>query len=262
MPDRPDIAYLYDGSFPGFFCCVFESFLRKEIPAAILAYEEPQGILYGTRDIETDMEKAKRVMRSIPRKISGEAMGLVRLSFLSCMEERELRILRFLRLGYQIGPRVTGMLTHDAVAPLERAARYVLNEREKYLGFVRFSDYDGALVSVIEPQNNLLPLLKNHFCDRLSGETFLIYDKTHRQALLHQKGQSGILPLDSLDLPDTGREELAFRALWRRFYDTVAVEGRINSKGRMTHMPKRYWNRLTEFQTDAPVQRTLPEEPG
>ena len=50
--------------------------------------------------------------------------------------------------------------------------------------------------------------------------------------------------------------ELDYRRLWRRFYDTIAIEERRNPKCRMTHMPKRYWNTMTEFLTDpAPAGR-------
>ncbi|WP_417104421.1 DUF4130 domain-containing protein, partial [Hominenteromicrobium sp.] len=42
-------------------------------------------------------------------------------------------------------------------------------------------------------------------------------------------------------------EEEKFRAMWRTFYDTVGIEGRRNDLCRRTHMPKRYWNRMTEM---------------
>ena len=39
MPPRKlhdaDVVYLYDGSFEGFLCCVFESFAQHEIPFAV-----------------------------------------------------------------------------------------------------------------------------------------------------------------------------------------------------------------------------------
>jgi len=51
-----------------------------------------------------------------------------------------------------------------------------------------------------------------------------------------------------MDAP--GSTERFYRDLWRRFYDTIAIEGRYNPKLRMTHMPKRYWGTMTEFQED------------
>lgn len=254
MHYRTDIAYLYDGTWNGLMCCVFESFYKKELPSAIFASDEAQGVLYKVREIETDTESARRVIKSIPQKISGEAMQLVRLAHYSCMEEKELHILRFLRFGYKTGKMATNMITNGVVEPLVKAVRYVQNESHFYREFIRFSQYNGVLLSIIEPNNFVLPLIRGHFCDRFPAETFMIYDKTHRYALLHQNGQKGIMPLESLELPELESEELMYRTLWRKFYDTIAIEGRINHKCRRNHMPKRYWEHMTEFQTDKPVE--------
>ena len=53
-------------------------------------------------------------------------------------------------------------------------------------------------------------------------------------------------------------EERKYRDLWRLFYHTVSIEERYNPKCRMTHMPKRYWNNMTEFQHDekTPIPET------
>lgn len=44
--------------------------------------------------------------------------------------------------------------------------------------------------------------------------------------------------------------EKRYRRLWRCFYDTIAIRERENPKLRMSHMPKRFWPLLTEFQAD------------
>ena len=54
MPKRTDIAYLYDGSYEGFLCCVFESFEKQEIPSDILAEDGAQLSLFPARAIPTD----------------------------------------------------------------------------------------------------------------------------------------------------------------------------------------------------------------
>ena len=82
----------------------------------------------------------------------------------------------------------------------------------------------------------------------MPGERFLIFDKTHREALVHRPGVLRFCPMDELTLPPPDRTEAEYRALWKRFYDTIAIEGRTNPRGRMSHMPKRYWGNMTEFQ--------------
>ena len=52
-----------------------------------------------------------------------------------------------------------------------------------------------------------------------------------------------------------GAEELQYRRMWQTFYDTIAIQGRENPRCRMTHMPKRYWDNMTEFQREETAGR-------
>lgn len=255
MSDWPQVSYAYDGTFLGFLTCVYESYVHKERPACFSAPGDAQISLYPERRVETAPANAKRVLRSFPQKLSAEGSALVTHAFLTCLPDKEKHLYDFIALGYEQGPRVVRNLTDDRVAILTRAVTHLRGEVHLLRGFVRFSDQDGVLVSEIEPKNRVLPALRPHFCTRYSGERFFIYDRTHREALFHQPGKWAIVPLDELRLSPPSREERDYRALWRRFYDTVAIEGRYNPKCRMTHMPKRYWNTMTEFQPDLPEPR-------
>lgn len=248
MPYKTDIAYMYDGSLEGLMCCVFESFDKREKPSAVFTPEEAQFVLYEVREILTDMAKAQRVLSSIPKKLGSEAMYLVRMSYFSDFGEKEINIIEFLRYAYSVGPKAVSQLAHPAVSPLHEAARSVSNEANYYNEFIRFSEYSGLLIGIIEPKAFVLPLVIDHFRDRLPSESFLIYDKTHRYALLYSKGRHEIAPMDELVLQQECDDELKYRELWQMFYDTIAVEGRINHKCRMNNMPKRYWSHMTEFQ--------------
>ena len=248
MSYRTDLAYLYDGSFDGLLCCVYESYYQKELPSLIFSHSEIQATLFPVKEIETDIISALKVEDSIRTSISGEALKLVRLCYYSKMENREITILNFLRMGYKIGPSVTNMLADDTVCAITKTARNVQSESHFFKEFLRFSDYNGALVAIIEPKNFVLPMIVNHYCDRFPSEQFLIYDESHNYALVYQNGESAIFPLENLELPEACEKEEKYRALWKQFYNTIAIEGRINPKLRMGNMPKRYWKNLTEFQ--------------
>jgi probable DNA metabolism protein len=248
MPYRTDIAYLYDGSFEGLLCCVYESYYQKELPSMIFSHNQTQETLFPVKEIFTDNEHARRVEHSIGVSISKEAQRLVRLCYFSIMENRELTILNFLRMGYKIGPSVTNMLTNDTVSAITKTARNVSSESHYYKEFLRFSDYNGALVAIIEPKNFVLPMIVNHYRDRFPSEQFLIYDESHKHAIVYQNFESAIIPLEHLELPKACEKEEKYRVLWKQFYNTIAIEGRINHKLRRNNMPKRYWKHLTEFQ--------------
>lgn len=247
MFNQSNLSYRYDGSFDGLLCCVFESYDKKEIPMDILSPDTPQTMLFHEKEIKTDSEKSSRVLSSIPKKMSHDALDLVRHAFLSCFIQKELYILLFLRMGYQYGPSVMSMLTHDVVNTLVKAVKHLEKESHLLKGFLRFSISNNVLVSEIEPKNYVLPLLTQHFCERYPEERFLIYDKTHGMALVYQPYQSKVIPIESLELPEADEEEQSFQDLWRLFYDTIEVQGRHNPKCRMSHMPKRYWKYMTEF---------------
>lgn len=248
MHDAADVIYLYDGSFEGLLCCVYESVYSRTRPVAIWPEENAEPTLFRQQWVEADSEKAERVWRSIPKRISPEAAQLVRCVFLSCMPDKELAILRFLLLGYRRGRQVMYLVSHKTVQPLLAAQQSLLNEAHLLKEFIRFSDYDGVLAATVAPKNFVLPFLAEHFCDRLKSEDFLIFDRTHRAAVVYENRRARLISLDELELPPATAEELRFRILWKRFYNTIAIAARKNPRCRMTHCPKRYWENMLEME--------------
>ena len=246
----------YDGSFAGFLTCVFENYVNHEEPVEFRTPDDPCCSLYPLRAVVSDRARAERVYRSLD-KLGREGKALAVRGFLTCLPDRELWLWRLLRLGYARGPAFTRDLTDPTVDKVRRAVLHLNSEAHKYTGFVRFSEMDGVLAGEIEPKNRVLPLLRPHFCGRYPQEAFVLHDRTHGEALFHQPGKWAILPVEDFHLGPAGEEELQYRRMWRRFYDTIAIRERENPRCRMTHMPKRYWAMMTEFREDWDTE--LPE---
>lgn len=250
----------YDGSFSGFLSCVFDCYVNHEEPVEFRTPEDSCCSLYPLRTVQTLEEHARRVYRSLAVKFGREGQQLVTRGFLTCLPDRELWLWRFIRQGYKMGPAVVRNLTDPTVDRVRKAVQHLEQETHLFTGFVRFSELEGVLVGEIEPKNRVLPLLRPHFCSRFPQEQFVLYDRTHKEALLHRPGQWVILPADNFQMEPAGERELAYRRMWRSFYDTIAIEGRYNPKCRQTHMPKRYWSTMTEFQDLPPTSPQLPEK--
>jgi probable DNA metabolism protein len=216
------------------------------MPASIVPESRCQPAFFAQMRIETDEKRAGRVRDSIYARISPAALDLVETVFFSCMPDKEAAMLRFLLKAYRQGPKVMDMLGDPAVAPLLKAEKHLLGERQLLLGFIRFSDYDGNLAAAISPKNFVLPFLADHFIRRYSGENFMIFDKVHKAALIYQGGRAGIISVEHIEFPEASVAERQYRTLWKRFYDTIGIEARYNPKCRMTHMPKRYWENMLE----------------
>lgn len=247
MPAAADLIYRYDGTFAGLLCCVFESYAAHELPSAIWGPEVLSGSLFGIKQIQTEPVKAARVERSWPGKLGAEAEELVRLAFFTCLPDKELLILRFLRQAYHYGPRILQFAGEENVHRLQEGVKHLLSEAHLLKGFIRFSVQQNVLVTTIGPKNYVLPFLAHHFSERYPEEHILIYDETHHMALIYRPYEVGIIPMDEFLAAPPDEEERRFRGLWQTFYDAIEIRPRHNETCRRTLMPKRYWSYMTEF---------------
>jgi len=245
-----NIIYRYDGTFDGFLCCVFESYTKKEMPAAILSENDIQYTIYPEKNIETVLENSQRVFNSFSKKMSKEAEKIIKYAFLTCMENKEITIYKFIRIGYEKGNQVLNMLADDTVSKVLKAVRYLKKEAHLFTGFIRFCELDGFLVSQIEPNNFVLPILAGHFIDRYSQENFVIYDKTYRVALVYKEHKAAIMNIENFNIPKGEEKELLYSQLWKNYYNNIAIKERYNPKCRRNMMPKRYWKNMLEVKEE------------
>ena len=243
-----DVSYCYDGSFQGFLCCIFESFSKKEIPAAVLPPSEGQTSLFAQREIETRPDLARRVAAGLDRM--GRAVReRITTGFLADEPGKELILLRFARLCFERGPSAARMLGDADVSAAFELERAVNNERHKYIEFLRFEQRGNMLGTIIHPRHNILPLLRGHFCSRLPDEDFLIFDATHGMALLRRSGRVCYMQMKQYaPTPDPAEED--WQALWKRFFHALTIRERYNPACQRTHAPKRYWQDMCEMQPD------------
>lgn len=258
-----EIIYRYDGTLEGFLCCVFDSYVYRETPVQFQDEAHLAETLFRSRWVGADLRHAQRVLASL-EKIDPYAQELVVKGFLTCARDKERMLYRFIRALYAAGRPLLRQLSDEAVLPLLKAVRHLDGEVHLLKGFTRFSDYEGMLAGEIRPKNRVLPLLRPHFCDRMYNEIFLLYDSVHKEALVHRPGWWAILPLEGFHMAAPSQEEAQYRQLWKRFYQTVEIQERHNPKLRQTHMPKRYWETMTEFQGEDSFRSgpdALPEDP-
>lgn len=260
----PELVYRFDGSFAGLLCCIYECYTRRERVIRLEDESDPRMSLEPVRLVETDEAHAKRVYASLRRSLGSEGLLMVQYAFMCSADDKDETVFRFIELGYSVGPVVVTMLHDPVVIRLNKLYRAVWNEMHHYMGFVRFAQYyprgdsalpmlpesKNALVSIIEPKHNVLPLLSEHFCDRFPEERFIIYDKQRGLALVYRPYRAEFASLEGLELPDDCTDGQLFERLWKGYYEAVAIEARRNEPLRQSHMPKRFWNHLVELQQE------------
>lgn len=207
---------------------------------------------------EETVALARRVLAGIRRSSGGEAARRIILACAADSPDMPEALHRYARLCFERGRNLP--LADRRVCAVDDLARAVSNEVEKTRQFVRFSHVaDGSWLAVFRPAANTVPLVGAHFADRMGTERFCLLDPTRGVAALHEAGarRCQIIRVDAELAARIERDhELAsderyVRALWKRLYDGLALDGRgTYERGydlRTHWMPKRLWEGLVEL---------------
>jgi probable DNA metabolism protein len=247
--------YLYDESFEGFLCCVFRHYYTEKAEGIFPRARYQGDLLRAHSVVETDENEASRVYAAIESKISVHDMKRIYMAFHSVAPEKEMMLLRYIRLGFREGSRIRLLFGNPDVFAVQQAERKVVHEVHRMCGLARFSEVTpGAgrggkiiLYAPMEPDNDIVEFLAPHFCDRFKSEAFIIHDKGRGKALVSAAGEWYITDFHEADaLSDTGAEK-RYRELWREYFDAVAIKERSNPVCQRHFMPVRYWKNLTEM---------------
>ena len=242
------MTVLFDGSFDGLLTIVYAYYYEKLRPVRIVdeSLFQPQiGEEY--QRVETDFEKAKKVSAAILEKISFEVYEAVYSAFLSSEPDRFLHILKYIVLAFSVNTAVERYEKYDYVATVRKYAKYTWKEAHLLKGFTRFSETRGGILyAEISPKNNVLPILAEHFADRLSGEKWIIRDTLRNIAAVYERGSWIQVPCERLSFEYADCED-TYKLLYALFHKTIAVEDRISNKRQRHMLPLRFRKNMFEF---------------
>lgn len=240
-----DVIYQYDGSLDGFLCCVYESYVYKEAPAAFCCDEDPLS-LYEVRTVVTQPAYSQRVSRGIAAR-SGKALAVVRRGFLTCLPDQGAASVCLHQEAAGGGTRLYARSIRPGL--LSAVSRHPPYERRagktaRFCAVFGLRRYTGRRDRTEKP---CAAAAARPFCQRYANEQFFIYDRTHRELLLYANGRSRITQIENFKPVLPGEDELYFRSLWKQFFQSVAIRERENPRCQNTFMPKRYRGTMTEF---------------
>ena len=220
-----------------------------------------------THTVITAEDKARRVWVGLEKRLKREAIRLINISWLSENSELYTPLFHYIYKVFQspamgIGGVGGGFNFADPdVLYVTNMARRVMHEQLRMKQFMRFQKAkDGTYLGVVSPDNDVLPLIIDHFQDRFQDQSWLIYDVRRRYGYNYD-GNSVIrvtfqnetaLPfsLDDGRLSDDllSDDDKTFQELWRTYFKAICIRERLNPKKQLGDMPRRYWKYMTEKQ--------------
>lgn len=203
---------------------------------------------------EPDLEKAEKVLRTVRSRLGEEAYEMIAYAAAYPHDKKADAIYRMIVLGLHLpdGTQIGGMLTQPDVHLVFELRRKVWHIAHRYMGFVRFRELqNGALLSEIDADADILALIAPHFADRLPLENWLIFDRSRNKAAIHSAG-GGYLILEEVDKENLAKlrdseAEAQFETLWKCFHRAIGIDSRTNKKLQMTMLPRKFRNFMKEF---------------
>lgn len=248
---------LCEDTVEGIFTAIYEVYEKKYdkscIELKIMGENENYQLFTMDETSNCDMEKSRKVARTLQNNFGMESYYALLRVALSKAEDKAQVIFETIWYGlqYRKAKDLLYNLKHPAVFRVFEINRMVNNEAMRYMEIARFEELEqGILLAEISPDNYVLPLLAEHFTDRMKNENFVIYDRTHKAALIYKKGFQWEL-YQNMDLE---KEKLKYaqceehiKALWKTFFHTITIEERANQKLQSQLIPLKFRKFMTEF---------------
>lgn len=247
---------IYNGSFEGLLCAVFDVYDYKYADVTICTGENFKGNIFDKVHMANDnAQHAKRVWKGLEKKLTPEALKSLYRAFLSEGDGIENNILHYIQYVFSSAVAIEKDYSHPAVIAITQTAKKVWREKHRMEAFVRFQKTgDGLYYAIIEPDYNVLPLLANHFKKRYADQPWLIYDAARKEGLYYDLQSVQEVSIAFNEAAQMGKnvaavydaEEKEYQQLWQTYFKSVNIAARKNTRLHIQHMPKRYWKYLVE----------------
>lgn len=254
------MIYIFDGSYTGFLCCIFEAFEMKEWDAVPTPEKQHQPNMFvPERTIFSDVDKAERIQKALAEKFGVRTSSDFYRAFLSEDVEAFKAVFYIAIVLFKGQTNILQNFGDAAVLYYHQTLKKVSRERHRMKAFIRFSKTnDGLFYAVIEPDFNVLPLILKFFKDRYADQLWMIYDVKRKYGFYYDKHEISEVTLEASEQKELNNSALSialderdelFQNLWKRYFKSTNIEARKNMKLHLQHVPKRYWKYLVEKQS-------------
>lgn len=123
---------------------------------------------------------------------------------------------------------------NEDILEISKICRSVSRERHRMLAFVRFELLqDEVYFAKIEPDFNVLPLIRKHFKERYADQKWMIFDLKRHYGIFYDLKEVQFFTPDSSQLQNFRNseqfhheEEKKYQTLWQRYFVKTGIPER------------------------------------
>ncbi len=244
-------VYIYDGSFLSLLNLIFELIRNNIRPDNIKNELYFPSLLDDV--INLDFDSSKDVWNKVLQILGEYAANIMYYVFLSEENNKELLLYYYFLNGLKYRKNIVFRRDKRCVSEALRVSSYVVHESHKMKGFLRFKELENkVLYAEMEPTNDVILLVSEHFRKRLKNEYWIIKDVGRGILSVYDKKKYVVVLEDYfvLQTENVSESEQDIENLWKVFYKTIGIKERKNDRCRRNFMPKKYWKYIIEVQEE------------
>jgi len=243
---------VYDGSFEGFLCAVFDVYEYKINEPEIVPLRKHQPSMFaGPHFVNHNLRHSNRVWKALEKKLTLTAQKSVYLAFLSEQDGIENKLLQYFQQALAAEKFMEDDVHNPIAQSVIQAAKKARREKKRTEDFVRFQETKNNLhYALIEPACNVLPLIAKEFRKSYNDRRWMIYDAERRYGFYYngrqvQKvqakfSQDADSQKDAIAIFDEG--EALYLQLWKKYFKSGTILGKAKTKLYVQPMPARQHN--------------------
>lgn len=249
-------VYICKDTITGMFSAFYDAWKerRNEEVGIELKGRVEQRLFCEYTEVQEEERKAIAIERLIQKHLGYNTYWDIYHALLSDEADKAEAVFHVMQAARTVrnSKKIMEHLSNPDVTKVFELSRRVGNEAHQFIQFIRFRELEnGILFSEINPKNKVLTCLGDHFTDRFPLENWLIYDKMHKECIVHREGYAWALFQD-LELNIEMTEKVSFweqemECLWKGFCESISIKERENPVCQRNHLPLRFRPEMTEF---------------
>jgi len=231
-------CYLYDGTFTGLLCALFEALQSMEESknsAAISIFRKngrQAGLFPESREVYSCRETAEKFWTTLTGRFSAPALRDLLYCFFSEEPGVEDLLLHYVLLLLRENNSARAVFSDRRVLTVRKLGRRVAREVQRYQESTRFRRLrDGLSYAPVEPGYNILPLLAPYFAAHFPGRQWLLHDVKRNTGLFYNSARCHFLEQVEIQKnnntetrPLFSNRELDFQDFWHVYLPATTGE--------------------------------------
>ncbi len=211
--------FTYDGTLEGFLCATVRCINMRAMPKAIKpAYE----IMYNYNPddyhhVVTDFTIAEKFYRYIGDYTSLDVQQMVLDGFLTTFPNKERDLFFFICKALKYGASVAEEYDDSVMHRVQMGIRDLYREAQSSLSDIVFTEINDVSVSVINPRNKIIPIVRSSVLKNKSIDDMMLYDKRHNILLMRHGENSQVIDTTLISRSDISTPNKVYDSMWKYF---------------------------------------------